>query len=115
MNTPSTHTWFGVSLLLEAERPDPQDSDIFGEEIVILVKAESLDDAIQSATKEAEKHEVAFTPLEGEPITWKFSCVLGATELLSNEVVSGVEVFSRFLTKGEALTLMKSARLPADL
>jgi hypothetical protein len=115
MNTPSTHTWFGVSLLLEAERPDPQDSDIFGEEVVILVNAESLEEALESAIKEAKKGETTYTPVKGEPITWKFSCVLGVTELLSDELSSGIEVFARFLNKNEAKVLKRSARLPADL
>jgi hypothetical protein len=115
MNTPSIHKWFGVNLLLEATRPNGQDSDLFGEEVVILVNEASLEEAVESAIKEAKKGETTYTPVKGEPITWKFSCVLGVTELLSDELSSGIEVFSRFLNKNEAKVLKRSARLPADI
>ena len=104
--------WQGVSVLLrciiEGEGPEHW----LWEERILLIKASTEERARDAAEQEARGSEHSFINSEGAKVSWAFSEVLQVYKVESENLESGVEVFSRFLRTEEIESMRK--RFPED-
>ncbi|NLR46346.1 DUF4288 domain-containing protein [Priestia megaterium] len=105
--------WYGVKVLYKhivSGKPTPEKIDtnynehqIF-EESILLIKAQSFDQAYELAEQEAKGHEDSYTNVYDQLVEFKYIESLDAFELFEDEeLASGTEVYSRFVhtSKGE--------------
>lgn len=102
------HNMYAVKLLFESvhcSEPDPtkidehyeENHNTLFEESIILVKANSLEDAHELGKKIAMQSEDTYDNMYGEQITWKFRKVLHVFELDDTPFETGKELYARFL------------------
>jgi hypothetical protein len=98
-------SWFSVKLIFNFQIdgiPDSKDknySDEFNmyEEILILVKAESFELAYEAAEAYARNMEDDHVNPYGQTVHYKFVEAIDCFNIMSATLVSGTEVYSRFL------------------
>jgi hypothetical protein len=96
--------WYAVDVLMKSCSSELNDA--LWEECIYLLEANSELEAEYQAQKEAvAAGEVEYVAESGEAIKWEFDSVLSIYEILSDKIVSGTELFSRFLRKEEADSL----------
>jgi hypothetical protein len=98
--------WFAASLLFRSSRIPQENKPTIWEESVRLVEASSEQEALKTAERlgvaQAQTYEV-----EGGIIVWTFERVERVFSVDSDELQSGVEIFSRFLKDSEVQSLLK--------
>jgi hypothetical protein len=67
--------WFGVSVFMRSESPTRSPEESLWEESIILVKADSLDEAKSIAERAGRDGETKVTNVFGEGVAWKFECI----------------------------------------
>ncbi|MED3885449.1 DUF4288 domain-containing protein, partial [Priestia aryabhattai] len=105
--------WYGVKVLYKhivSGKPTPEKIDtnynehqIF-EESILLIKAQSFDQAYELAEQEAKGHKDSYTNVYDQLVEFKYIESLDVFELFEDEeLASGTEVYSRFVhtSKGE--------------
>ncbi|MFD2334179.1 DUF4288 domain-containing protein [Cohnella sp. GCM10020058] len=103
----STWGWYAVKVLYEAVitgNPDPETIDenyanthkTF-EECLLLVKAQSPDQAYTISEKKAKQNEMDYQNPYGETVDWKFVRALDCFILFDENLQSGTELYSRSL------------------
>ncbi len=98
--------WYGISLLFKSCHAKPREGDLLlWEEVIIVVKAPSQDDAERLAREFGLKHEVEFEVLGGDTVTWVFDSVFEVCEIEHDIVDSGTEVFSQYMKESEVRSL----------
>ncbi|MFB2346678.1 DUF4288 domain-containing protein [Priestia megaterium] len=116
--------WYGVKVLykhLIVGKPNPEKIDenyeehqIF-EESILLIKAQSFDQAYEIAEKKAKECEDSYTNVYDQTVKFQFIESLDAFLLFEeDEFPSGTEVYSRFLhiPKEESLANVLSRHYP---
>ncbi len=103
----STWKWFAVKLLYEgviSGEPSPETIDQNYsrdfknfEESIILVKAQSFDQAYSIAEKKAKEAEIDYQNPYDESVHWQLIKALDAFWLFDDELVSGTELYSRII------------------
>ncbi|KAB2443111.1 DUF4288 domain-containing protein [Bacillus luti] len=99
---------YAVKLLFESVhsgKPNPskvnahyeEDHDTLFEESIILVKANSLEEAHVLGEKFAIQSELTYENVYEEKVTWKFRKVLHVFELNDTSFETGTELYARFL------------------
>ncbi|MCG0050782.1 DUF4288 domain-containing protein [Priestia aryabhattai] len=99
--------WYGVKVLykyLVSGKPTPEKIDtsynehqIF-EESILLIQAQSFDQAYELAEQEAKEREDSYTNVYDQLIEFKYIESLDAFELFEDgRLASGTEVYSRFV------------------
>lgn len=99
--------WFAVKLFFEcviSGEPAPNSIDenystnikTF-EESIFLIRAQSFKQAYKLAEKKAKQEEISYYNPYGEMVSWKLVESLDAFELFDEELVSGSELYSRFI------------------
>lgn len=85
--------------------------DEWFEESIVLIQANDEKEALEKA--EALGEQIAFEHQREANfgVRWEFVGVLSVYEVLGEELLDGMEIFSRFLTGKEAKMLMKAYRL----
>ncbi|CAM3970473.1 DUF4288 domain-containing protein [Bacillus luti] len=102
------YNMYAVKLLFESVHsgePDPTkidehyegDHDTLFEESIILVKANSLEEAHVLGEKLAIQSELTYENVYEEKVTWKFRKVLHVFELNDTSFETGTELYARFL------------------
>ncbi|MFC4078303.1 DUF4288 domain-containing protein [Salinithrix halophila] len=102
-----TH-WYEVKVLFESihtgeplpDNMDEHDSDPdlkLYEESILLVRAGHIDSACKIAEEKAKEEEIEYLNAYGECVKKKYMSTVDAFELFDSEIVSGVEVYSRFI------------------
>lgn len=97
--------WFAASMFYRGIRSDNQDESLW-EERVVLLKAETMSEALENARKIGPASDVAYETSDGSTLAWKFQCVERIVEIEEESLVSGTEIFSRFLREAEARSLL---------
>ena len=98
-----------VSLLFSAQITNLSQwslEDLF-EEIIVVFDCVDDDDLKQKSLEWAKKHEHEYKNEAGEMIYWKFVEILHISPLETDEIQSGIEIFSRFLTRKQVNTLIE--------
>lgn len=98
--------WFCAAVLKVAERDGERRDDSLWEEQFFLVESDDEKLAWKEAEKLATRREAPYKNDQGELISWKFVKVDRVYAIPDERLVSGVEVFSRFLRDSEAKSLM---------
>lgn len=103
--------WYGVSVLMREESVYPPDERIW-EESIILVSADSIEEARATGERMGRDAETEYANVYGKTVAWKFDCIESVFELLDDiedlrQLSAGVEVFSRFLRASEVASLLK--------
>lgn len=99
--------WFGVKLLFESLHsgdadPHKIDEGCFSdlklyEETIVLIQAESLEQANSIALSNAVDMEHSYPNQYGEQVEWRFVQLIDAFELFEQSLKNGTEVYSRFI------------------
>jgi hypothetical protein len=97
--------WFAVNLLFESTHPGHPESEFLWEERIVLVRADTEEQARHEGELigKAEEHE--YTAATGELVLWVFRRVESVCAI--PKLDHGTELFSRFLSKQEVETLLK--------
>ena len=96
--------WYSVSLLYRSESDEEPAASSLWEESIILVQA---DDEMQ-AQKEVKKficEPFSYQTVDGRQLRWVFDSIERVCEI--DDLISGAELFSRFLLASEAESLKK--------
>ena len=80
--------------------------DLF-EEIIVVFDCVDDDDLKQKSLEWAKMHEHEYKNEAGEMVYWKFVEILHISPLETDEIQSGIEIFSRFLTRKQVNTLIE--------
>ena len=98
-----------VSLLFSAQITNLSQwslEDLF-EEIIVVFDCVDDDDLKQKSLEWAKMHEHKYKNEAGEMVYWKFVEILHTSPLETDEIQSGIEIFSRFLTRKQVNTLIE--------
>lgn len=108
--------WYGVQLLFESiVLNSPYDQKTY-EESIIIVKANSLEEAALKAEEKAINEEVDYQNVYGNLVRWKFVKIVEIYEILDNDLKQGTEVFSRYIIadKNDSLEMVMERYFPQD-
>lgn len=97
--------WYGISLLFKSCHAQPREDEPLWEELIIVVKAPSRDDAEGLGREFALNQEVQYGVAAGDSVTWVFDSIFDVCEVGDDIVDSGTEVFSRFMRESEVRSL----------
>ena len=119
------HNMYAVKLLFESVHsgePDPtkidehyeENPDTLFEESIILVKANSIEEAHELGEKIAILSEESYDNMYDEQVTWTFRKVLHVFELDDTSFETGKELYARFLhvKKNEKVDTVVKAYYP---
>lgn len=101
--------WYGVALMFKASHVNHPDRESVWEERVVLVEAGNEADAELMAEgfgKQGE-HEYYVSKAENDLLRWAFVRVSKVYPIEDDALGSGTELFSRFLTESQAVSLLK--------
>ena len=98
--------WFAASLLFESKHSIFSAEEGLWEERIIILHAESQDDATAQAHQIGVAGETSYEAKEEDQVTWTLSQVERILEVESESLSSGTEVFSRFLRASEVASLL---------
>ena len=99
--------WFAASLFLRSIHTPPIEAvDEVWEECIYLVAAETSHQALEEAEKIGLSLQTSYTTASADVATWLFVKVERIVEISTLE--AGQEIFSRFLKRAEAESLLKS-------
>ena len=107
--------WFSANLLFQsAHEPGvmPGSENSVWEESVVLLEAESEQEAHLLALRMGQEREVSYKNVYGEMVSWRFDSIQALCEIGLEHPSHGSEVFSRFL-KTEEVESMKRG-FPAE-
>ncbi len=92
--------WFSVKVLFESVHSDAEsmdDREKLFEESIIVLQANSADQAQERAKQHADQMQHGYRVLSGDWVEWQFVRVLDVFELIEDRVTDGVEVYARFI------------------
>lgn len=98
--------WYSASIMFVAEHPERPRPEPLWEEQVILINSsdERTAKAIADGIGRRKEHE--YRNAEGALVKWRFHAVESVYPIEAEILVSGVELFSRFLRNAEAKNLL---------
>jgi hypothetical protein len=98
--------WYSADLFFESVHDNfPKDTDLW-EEQVLLINANSEEEARATAEELGRRNEHVYTSGTGDNVHWVFRMVASVDEILDENLKSGTEVFSRFLRAAEVKALL---------
>lgn len=97
--------WYSVSVLLKAVAVNRSNKTMLWEEIILLLEAETDEDAVALAEPMGRMREHGYVSAEGDTIHWRFQQVLSVCEI-GNDLDSGKELFSRYLRDSTVQSLL---------
>lgn len=119
------HNMYAVKLLFESvhsgepnltkiDEHYEESHDTLFEESIILVKANSIEEAYELGEKIAIHSEESYDNMYGEQVTWTFRKVLHVFELDDTPFETGKELYARFLhvKKNETIDTIVKAYYP---
>lgn len=103
----SKSQWFSVKLIMESiisGEVEPNNIDMnytkeykTYEESIILIRAQSFENAYKIAEGKGKKAELSYINPYGETVNWRFVQAIDCFSLDVDSLYSGAEVYSRFL------------------
>ncbi|MEX0677016.1 MAG: DUF4288 domain-containing protein [Pirellulales bacterium] len=98
--------WFSAAILLRSEAADRTPRDLLWEESIVLVKANTEEDAIKIATAIGRRQETSYRVEGGAELRWLFDRVERVFAIEADDLQSGTELFSRLLRASEVESLL---------
>jgi hypothetical protein len=98
--------WFSAAILLKSEAADRAPRDLLWEESIVLVRADSEQDAVKLATQLGRRQETQYTIEGGAELRWLFDRVERVFAIEADDLESGTELFSRLLRASEVESLL---------
>jgi hypothetical protein len=98
--------WYVASLLFESIHSTASSDEALWEERFILLAAPDEQVAKLMAIKAGHEGQVTYEGEKGDQITWTFRAVERVHRVESDDLQSGVDIFSRFLKAAEAKSLL---------
>lgn len=98
--------WFVASLLFESTHSTITIVERLWEDRLILIQADELALAREKALLIGATSEHTYVGEYGNVVSWKFRQIERIFEIAEENLVSGIEVFSRFLLPAEAASLL---------
>lgn len=99
---------FSVSILHKSVDSPSDEKEPLWLESIRLLEAPSEKDAEALAKEIAQRDEHSYTVESGATVTWKFMSIESVFAVESDNLTTGIEVFSRFLRASEAESLLKA-------
>jgi hypothetical protein len=100
------YMWYSASILFESVHNEKMDVNDMWEEQIVLIVANSEEEARAEAEKIGKEREHRYISATGDHVQWEFRQVEAIFELFDNELRPGTEVFSRFLRASEVTSLL---------
>lgn len=97
--------WYSVWLLMKGHSPARQPGEVLWEESIVLVQAESEDDAAVKAQSVGKAAETEYISATDETIRWTLERIECVSQI-GGAISTGAEVFSRFLRSSEVESLL---------
>jgi hypothetical protein len=97
--------WYAANLLFKRTRASSPGGELLWEESIRLVKAESEEEAQMLAQQLGQSERVSYETSDGV-VVWTFDRVERIYAIESESLVSGTELFSRFLRDSEVASLL---------
>lgn len=97
---------YSVSLFFSTSPVEPPAAWHSWEEQILLIEADSDEEAKNRAEEVGRRRELQYENAEGTMVSTKFVCVERVFQI-SGELTTGCEVFSRFLRDCEAQSLLQ--------
>jgi Domain of unknown function (DUF4288) len=85
--------WFAAKLLFESG-VQHDDGTVLQEESVRLIQAVDESQARSKATDLGISEQHQYRNNQGEPVAWKFVCIVEIQDLCEENIFDGIEVFS---------------------
>ncbi|MCC7423334.1 MAG: DUF4288 domain-containing protein [Planctomycetaceae bacterium] len=98
--------WYSAYLLMKGNSPTRSPAEVLWEESIVLVQAESEDDAAVKARAVGKAAETEYISATEETIRWALERI-GCVSEIGPTISTGTEVFSRFLRSSEVESLLK--------
>ena len=98
--------WYAASLLFESVHNGQPQPNALWEEKIVLVKANSEEDARRQADEFGKIEEHSYTSADGDQVHWTYRRVERVYEIDAQTLRSGTELFSRFLRGSEVASLL---------
>jgi hypothetical protein len=98
--------WYSVSLLFESVHNGQPQPDALWEEKIVLVKANSEEDARRQADQLGKAEEHSYTSAAGDQVQWTYRRIERVYEIDAQTLQAGTELFSRFLRGSEVASLL---------
>ncbi len=104
-------SWYTVSLLLKSIHSPPAKFEPLWELRLVLVEAETEDDAHQKGEKIGKEAELEYGveykgSQVGEKLKWTFMQVERVCQIESEKLADGTELYSRFLRDSEVKSIL---------
>lgn len=96
--------WYAVNLLFKSVHPGHPENESLWEERIVLVRADSEEDARHEGEKIGKSEEVEYVAANCDLVRWTFQQVERACEVETLE--HGSELFSRFLHEREVESIL---------
>jgi hypothetical protein len=96
--------WYGVSVLIRGSCDTKSNDELTWCNSVFLIDAGSEDEAKSLGVLAGQAEECTYLTSSGETLSWEFVAVEKVFEI-QDELKSGAEIFHRFLTNSEAISL----------
>jgi len=107
-------SWFAARLLFESIDVESDEGYAF-EERIVLLRAQSTDQAHQKAIKKARSSETEYETAAGNRIRWKFRALADVQSILDDEIVDGTEIYFSHLDLSRPQPLWTAPTLAAAL
>jgi hypothetical protein len=98
---------------MRSESPTCPSGEALWEESILLVSADSIEEAQRMAVNLGRNAETTYESASGETIVWKFDCIQSIYAIIvgldahGRPSESGTEVFSRYMRASEAFSLLR--------
>jgi len=103
--------YFTVSLLFKAVHRKPENGDDpLWEESIVLIEADTEEDARVQGEMLAKEQEIEYEVKGGDSVVWQFELIERVFQIDNESLVSGTEIFSRFLLDEEVKSILKPFR-----
>jgi hypothetical protein len=97
--------FYSASILSRSIRNNSVSSHDLWEESVILIRADTPEEAMEKATATGRSMGTTYEAIDGSMVTWEFFKVESVFEILDT-IGEGAEIFSRFLRNSEVESLL---------
>lgn len=97
--------WYSANLLFKSVHSTP-DEDALWEESIRLIRADTVEDALEKAQILGERERTSYVAKPGDRVTWDFVQVERVFEISDELLSDGSEIFSRFLRDSEVRSLL---------
>lgn len=102
--------WYAVSLLFKSTHTSRPELDFLWEESIVLVNADSEEEASKEAIKIGKEAEQEFTVLDDvvkkDTVKWTFEQIERVYLIQDENLKNGIELFSRFLRDSEVKSIL---------